>query len=350
MKKRIITGLIMAVVLIPAVLVPACLPVLEFLIAALSVVAEIELLNMYDKEKKIPIWLKVLTVLLTLGLSFSIFSFMQKQQIAVVENGNVVYEDGIKVTRDIFTVNRSLILTALQKLHFDLVITPVTSLLLNFIVLMTCMIFVHDFEVKDAGRLYLSIIYVGVCSAAVLVLRFIGRRFILYLLLVTVLTDIFALVFGLTLGKNGKHKMAPHISPKKSWEGAIGGTLTAVIVGFLFAYFYPMIAHIFGGSFGVEEVAFFDGVFNYSTFTEVGKVAVVIILTLFLSITSQVGDLVASKLKRAYGIKDYSQIFPGHGGVLDRFDSVFFASAMFLLFIIIEVNFVDVLAEAAGMM
>ena len=60
-----------------------------------------------------------------------------------------------------------------------------------------------------------------------------------------------------------------------------------------------------------------------------------IVLTLFLSICSQIGDLVASKLKRAYGIKDYSNIFPGHGGILDRFDSAFFASAMFLLIVVI---------------
>ena len=341
MKKRVITGLIMAIVLIPAVLVPACLPVLEFLVVVLIAIGEIELLNMYDKEKKIPVWLKVLTVLLTLGLSFSVFSFMQKQQIVVPDDTT----EGMK-TRDVFNVNKSIILTGLQKLHFDLVFTPVTALLLDFIVLMTCMIFVHDFEVRDAGRLYLSIIYVGVCSASLLTLRFIGRRFVLYLLLVTVLTDIFALVFGLTLGKNGKHKMAPHISPKKSWEGAIGGTVTAVIVGSCFIFFYPTLAKMFG----VPRIDFFDGVFNYETFTGFGKVAVVIILTIFLSITSQVGDLVASKLKRAYGIKDYSQVFPGHGGVLDRFDSVFFASAMFLTFIIIEVNFVDVLARAAGLM
>ena len=51
---------------------------------------------------------------------------------------------------------------------------------------------------------------------------------------------------------------------------------------------------------------------------------------------SQIGDLVASKFKRNYGIKDYSQIFPGHGGVLDRFDSAFFASAIFIIFIICE--------------
>ena len=56
-----------------------------------------------------------------------------------------------------------------------------------------------------------------------------------------------------------------------------------------------------------------------------------------LSVCSQIGDLLASKLKRAYGIKDYSNIFPGHGGILDRFDSTFFASAIFMLLIIIMI-------------
>lgn len=62
-----------------------------------------------------------------------------------------------------------------------------------------------------------------------------------------------------------------------------------------------------------------------------------ILLTLCMSICSQIGDLVASKLKRTYGIKDYSNIFPGHGGVLDRFDSALFASLIFLLFIQFEI-------------
>jgi phosphatidate cytidylyltransferase len=57
-----------------------------------------------------------------------------------------------------------------------------------------------------------------------------------------------------------------------------------------------------------------------------------------MSTCSQIGDLLASKLKRTYGIKDYSNIFPGHGGVLDRFDSLFFASAVFLIFLLIEMS------------
>lgn len=341
MKKRIITGLILAVILLPCVLIEACLPVLEFVIILLIAMAELELLNMYDRDKKIPIWLKVITVFLTLGLSFSIFSFMAMQKITFVK-------DGVRVTENLINPEDSLILRGLRTLHFDLILTPVTALLISFLILMSCMIFIHDFEVKDAGRLYLSIIYIGVCSAAFTTLRFFGVRFVIYLLLITTSTDIFALVFGLAFGRSGKHKLAPKISPKKSWEGAIGGTAVALVIGFVFSYFYKDFSAWFPSISG-GQMEFFTGVFNYSTFTTPGKIFVCLVLTLLLSITSQVGDLVASKLKRAYDIKDYSQVFPGHGGVLDRFDSVFFASSLFLLFIIFEINFIDVLLASAGL-
>lgn len=342
MKKRVITGLILAAILLPCVLVPACLPVLEFVIVLLIICAEFELLTMYDKDKKIPLWLKIVTTLLTLALSFSIFSFMSMQRI------NIVDGSGNGDPKPLFNPDSSIILKGLKKLHFDIMLTPVTALLISFIILMSSMIFIHDFEVKDAGRLYLSIIYVGVCSAAFMTLRFFGVRFVVYLLLITTATDIFALVFGLAFGRSGKHKLAPKISPKKSWEGAIGGTAVALVLGFCFSYFYKYISSWVPQISG-ESMEFFSGVFNYDTFTAPGKVFVCLVLTLLLSITSQVGDLVASKLKRAYGIKDYSQVFPGHGGVLDRFDSVFFASAAFLLFIIFEINFVDVLLPSVGL-
>lgn len=96
----------------------------------------------------------------------------------------------------------------------------------------------------------------------------------------------------------GKHKMAPEISPKKTVEGAIGGIITAVIV---------MIAAclIFGAVTG-----------------DTANILLIALLTPILSFAGMMGDLVASYIKRASGIKDYGNIMPGHGGVLDRFDSV----------------------------
>ncbi len=95
--------------------------------------------------------------------------------------------------------------------------------------------------------------------------------------------------------KLGRNKLAPHVSPNKTWEGSIGGTVVATIIVGVFAYFYP------------------QG--NYSLLTTV-------LLTIVLSVFGQLGDLVESALKRYYGVKDSGKILPGHGGILDRFDSL----------------------------
>ena len=92
----------------------------------------------------------------------------------------------------------------------------------------------------------------------------------------------------------GKHKMAPKLSPKKSVEGGIGGIVGAALLGALFA----LAVNRFGGAF-VSPVG--------------GAI-------------SQVGDLAASAIKRNHEIKDYGKLIPGHGGILDRFDSVIFTA------------------------
>ena len=96
--------------------------------------------------------------------------------------------------------------------------------------------------------------------------------------------------------KIGKHKLAPHISPNKTWEGSIGGTVVAVIVAAIYLYFFPQ---------------------KYSY-------GVMVALTLLFSIGGQLGDLIESALKRHYGVKDSGKILPGHGGIFDRFDSIMF--------------------------
>ena len=306
MKKRIITALILAFILLPAAIMPSLYEVFQILLIIFTIIGAVELLNMYDKEKKVTLPIKILAVLLTLVLYSAILNRFKE------------------------AAADTLIIMLLDRMHLSEALNPATALIGIFIVLMSAMVFVKDFDVKDIGKLYTSIIYVGVGAGALTVLRFYGVRLMVYVLLMAMITDIFALVFGMTLGK---HKMAPNISPKKTWEGAIGGTCVAVIVGFLFLYFYPSFSSVFHDGL---EIEFFHGIFNYDIFTKSGKIVFLLGLSLALSVCGQIGDLIASKLKRAYGIKDYSNIFPGHGGVLDRFDSTFFASAIFLLFIIIE--------------
>ena len=101
----------------------------------------------------------------------------------------------------------------------------------------------------------------------------------------------------------GKHKMAPKLSPKKSIEGAVGGVVGAALLGVL----YAVLVNRFAKGADVS-------VWLYALISGVG------------AIISQVGDLAASGIKRNHDIKDYGQLIPGHGGILDRFDSVIFTA------------------------
>jgi len=124
------------------------------------------------------------------------------------------------------------------------------------------------------------------------------------------ISDVFAYFTGVMIGK---HKIVPHISPKKTWEGCIGGAIgCSVIVSLYFS-------------------------FVIYRFTEVKLPFLTVVVAsaavgLLLSVVSQLGDWMASALKRWAGIKDFGSILPGHGGIMDRFDSVFFTLPIALAF------------------
>lgn len=299
MKKRIITGCVMAVILLPLVFIPKLLPVLEVVFIIFAGFALWEILHMYETKKEIPLFIKILCYFLMYLLFFSIVSSIPFCK------GTVIYD---------------MVEYVGLKLNIPIVVSIVVLALLS------CLVFFEQ-DANDIGKYFLAIFYVGSCFASLVSLRAFGARFIVYILIITICTDVFALVFGMLFGK---HKMAPRISPKKTWEGAVGGTFVAAIFGSLFIIFYPEIALIWPDN---ESMPFFTSIFDFSSINEVSFVILVIITTILLSICSQIGDLIASKLKRTYGIKDYSQIFPGHGGVLDRFDSLLFTAPMFILFI-----------------
>lgn len=112
----------------------------------------------------------------------------------------------------------------------------------------------------------------------------------------------------------GKHPFSPRISPKKTWEGAIGSALATLIISYFFIYIFPSISELH----------------SISSFKWMGLASIIIV-------TGTLGDLVESMFKRALNVKDTGYILPGHGGILDRFDSLLFAIpfVLFYLFIII---------------
>ena len=124
-------------------------------------------------------------------------------------------------------------------------------------------------------------------------------------------TDVFAYFVGV---KFGKHKMAPNLSPKKSWEGAIGGVACNLLFMLFCLFLFEKV---------IAKQAFFMPVWFYC------------IMIVFISITSMFGDLMASLIKRYYNVKDYSNLIPGHGGIMDRFDSVLLASPTMYVLILL---------------
>ena len=121
-------------------------------------------------------------------------------------------------------------------------------------------------------------------------------------------TDVFAFLVG---RKIGKHKMTPGISPKKSWEGAIFGTLITAAINVLVLLGYTLVATKLMG----RTVFWMESPLKY---------LYILPISVLLSIVGMFGDLSASLLKRNLGIKDFSNLLPGHGGIVDRFDSCLF--------------------------
>ncbi|CAB3747944.1 phosphatidate cytidylyltransferase [Paraburkholderia humisilvae] len=146
-----------------------------------------------------------------------------------------------------------------------------------------------------------GIVAFAACWHALVAARATGVAFVLSLLLVVWLADIGAYFAGKAFGR---HKLAPAISPGKTWEGAIGGWLVVIVVAF--------IAALTGA---------FKPTLFFTLLERLGSMRALIALTL-LVVFSVVGDLFESMLKRQAGVKDSSGLLPGHGGVLDRIDAL----------------------------
>ncbi len=167
--------------------------------------------------------------------------------------------------------------------------------LLALVLLVYTVISKNRFSFDDAGVLLLGGLYAGLGFRFMMLARAESLWMMLYALLIVWVTDSGAYLIGRKIGKN---KLEPHISPNKTWEGSIGGSLSAVVI--VGAYLY-----------------FVQAAFPYSFST-------MLLWTLVFSVGGQLGDLIESAFKRHYGVKDSGKILPGHGGILDRFDSLLF--------------------------
>ena len=250
MKQRIITAIVMCIILIPLIIIGG-LP-FEILIALLACLSLKEILD--KKEIKIPFLIKVLSYLSIVLLTLS--------------------SDAI---------------------------VPCITLILLFIYIPIIFIKDSEYNFDIASFLFGIIIFIGICFYTISNIRITSLDEFIYIISITILTDTFAYVGGKLLGK---HKLIPRVSPNKTIEGSVIGSLVGTII--------PSIYYLFMVDPGMN-------------------MPIIIIITLVISILGQLGDLLFSSIKRYYKTKDFSNLLPGHGGILDRFDSVLIASIVYVI-------------------
>ncbi len=189
--------------------------------------------------------------------------------------------------------------------YFDTPLLPALLVLFLYFLLVFLEAISSNYEVtveKMGGSVFFATFISYFLSSFIRLDQMAGGKFlILTPLIAAFLSDAFALFAGMLFGK---HKLAPKLSPKKTVEGSVGGFVGAVL---------GMVVY------GLVLQTWFHLEVYYLSLVGYGLLG---------SLVSQVGDLSFSYVKRQYGLKDFGNIFPGHGGVLDRFDSVIFCAPL----------------------
>lgn len=261
MTKRVVSAILMVLIFVPFLVLGG--NYFTGFMAGIGVLGLYEMLKIRSSKKKFPLPMRIIAYLMVV----------------------------------ILIVNNSLAIDFQYDLDYRLV-----SLVI--FLFLSPMVFINDskkYNLNDALFLVGSVVFVGLSFNLLVITRNFNIAYIIYLFLITIMTDTFALFTGMLIGK---HKLAPLISPKKTIEGAIGGSLMGTVVA----------------------SAFYMTVINNSV-----PLVLVVLITLGLTVVGQVGDLAFSAIKRYYGEKDFSDLIPGHGGILDRFDSLVFVVLAFVL-------------------
>lgn len=261
MKKRVASAIVMIAVFVPILLLGGITFSVFMTILALG--GMYELIHIRENKRKFPFFIKGIAYLFALFFSVSNYS------------------------HNIFS----------YELDYRMIAILIFAFLLPILFMNQKK---EDYHIPDALYMISALLFITLSFNLVLLIRNYDLNYLIYLVLITVITDTFAFLTGKYIGEHTFTEISPH----KTIEGCIGG----VIMG-----------------------TFIPTVFYFTVINSSISLVLLIFVTALLSILGQCGDLVFSSIKRTYKVKDFSNLIPGHGGILDRFDSLIFVVLAFVL-------------------
>ena len=279
MKTRVITSIFITAVLVAILLLSETF-VFSVALSLLAVIAVNEIIRVYDIDKKYVVSIPAYLI----AAAMPTLSFVMLRVLAWQE-----YKFIVALALVLFVFMLYLFVTAVfmkGKLEFA-IISPV----------------------------FVLVMYITCCFSALSVIRYVGEAGLFNVGMVFVgawISDVFAYFSGRLFGK---HKLIPEISPKKTVEGAIGAVVCTTLLMLLYGWIVTLCTDLSA---------------NYIVLAISGAV---------LSVVGQIGDLIASFVKRERGVKDYGKLLPGHGGIMDRFDSILTVSGATMIIVLLFAPF-----------
>ncbi len=256
MKQRIISAIIALIIVVPLIIlggIPYYIGV-----GILSIIGFYEITKVYDHEKEIPTYIKLIVLVTYLCLIAS------------------------SIRESYFTLDHRFIILNIFACTLPLIVYDRSK-----------------YDSEDSFKLLATVLLLSISFNFMIVIRNMSLYYLLYVITITITSDTFAHFVGTLIGKK---KLCPKVSPNKTVEGFIGGVLFGTFLG---------------------------SVIFLTVISSTANVFLVVIISFILSIISELGDLVFSAIKRKHDVKDYGNIMPGHGGVIDRLDSIIFAILAF---------------------
>lgn len=312
MLTRILTGIALAVICVPCLVLGSWY--FFFLTVVVTIFGAYEIVKASSLKGLIKILIYFITIVFSLGIIY--YCVFSKNMDSIQSLGSKAFSRPDFLTNAFSDINLSIMLITFMCAVYFLISFASEPFSVAYVFYFISMVLVLAIGVQSLLFLRYSPFYFFQKSLPAdeqIVLttnqfKYGQSMFLfIYVLLGTIMNDIGAYFIGLLFGK---HKMNERISPKKTWEGFVGGVVFSLIFSITFAMIVAAV--------GKPILPIFDLTHLYF----------VILISILLPLIADVGDFVFSSVKRTFGVKDFSNLLPGHGGILDRIDSLIFASAL----------------------